>query len=121
MSKELSQLWNKVEVLQSSLEAISQRILLFMERTQMSLDNLIREVAETRTVVDSAITLISGLREKLSAAGTDPAKLEELAKELDETQAKLAAALTENTPADPAPSEPAPEPSDPGPEQPPVE
>lgn len=125
MEKELKQLWNKVDSIQESMRNIVDRVISFMEKTQMSLDNLTREVAETRSVIDSAITLIQGLRGKLADAGTDPAKLEALAKELDESQAKLAAALVENTPAEdpvpdpePAPVDPPVEPSDPGPEQP---
>jgi predicted nucleic acid-binding Zn-ribbon protein len=126
MEKELKQLWNKVDSIQESMRNIVDRVILFMEKTQMSLDNLTREVSETRSVIDSAITLIQGLRSKLADAGTDPEKLEALAKELDESQAKLAEALVENTPAEPAPvpsEDPAPvdppvEPSDPGPEQP---
>lgn len=125
MEKELKQLWNKVDSVQESMRNIVDRVISFMEKTQMSLNNLTREVAETRSVIDSAITLIQGLRGKLADAGTDPAKLEALAKELDESQAKLAAALIENTPAEnpvpepaPAPVDPPVEPSDPGPEQP---
>jgi predicted nucleic acid-binding Zn-ribbon protein len=125
MEKKLTQLWNKVDSIQESLRNIVDRVISFMEKTQMSLDNLTREVAETRSVIDSAITLIQGLRGKLADAGTDPAKLEALAKELDESQAKLAEALVANTPAEnpvpepePAPVDPSVEPSDPGPEQP---
>jgi predicted nucleic acid-binding Zn-ribbon protein len=129
MEKKLTQLWNKVDSIQESLRNIVDRVISFMEKTQMSLDNLTREVAETRSVIDSAITLIQGLRGKLADAGTDPAKLDALAKELDESQAKLAEALVANTPAenpvpDPvpepesAPVDPSVEPSDPGPEQP---
>ena len=41
------------------------------------LDTLTTEVAETATVIDSAIVLIKGIKAKLDAAGTDPAKLAE--------------------------------------------
>ncbi len=64
------------------------------------LTTLQQEVAETRTVMGSAVTLIKGLKERLDAAGTDPAKLKELSDSLDQGTNDLAAAITANTPAD---------------------
>lgn len=65
------------------------------------LDTLVTEVAETNTVIDSAITLLQGLKSALDAAGTDPAKLAELSASLDSKQQELAAAIQANTPAQP--------------------
>ena len=62
-----------------------------------ALDDLTREVEETKGVVDSAIVFIQGLKDQLAAAGTDPVKLAELAAALDEQQQKLAAAIGANT------------------------
>jgi peptidoglycan hydrolase CwlO-like protein len=63
------------------------------------LETLTAEVAETNTVVDSAITLLKGLKAALDAAGTDPAALAALSASLDNKQSELAAAISENTPA----------------------
>lgn len=57
------------------------------------LDRLTVEVAETATVIDSAIVLISGLRDALVAAGTDPVALAALADSLEAKQTALAAAV----------------------------
>lgn len=66
------------------------------------MDDLVREVAETRAGVDSAVTLIQGLRQQLADAGTDPAKLAELAASLDAAQTQLAQAVATPGP-NPAP------------------
>lgn len=71
------------------------------------LDTLTTEVSETGTVVESAIVLLKGLKAKLDAAGTDPVKLKELSDSLNSQQEKLAAAIAENTPAEPPTEEPA--------------
>ena len=67
------------------------------------LDRLTTEVAETRTVVESAIVLISGLRQRLddAIASGDPAALTALSEDLDSQQAALAAAVAANTPTPP--------------------
>lgn len=67
------------------------------------LNDLVREVAETKTAVASAIVLIQGLKAKLDAAGTDETKLAELSAELDAQQTALANAILAGTPAAPAP------------------
>lgn len=61
------------------------------------LDLLIQQVSETNTVIDSAVTLIAGLRQQLIDAGTDPQKLADLAASLDASEKALAAAVTANT------------------------
>ena len=61
------------------------------------LDRLTTEVAETKTVIDSAITLLSGLSAQIRALKDDPAKLAALADDLDAKQQELAAAVTVNT------------------------
>jgi len=63
-------------------------------------DDLTREVSETRTVVDSAVALLRGLKERLDQAGTDPQKLQELSASLDSKQQELAQAIVDNTPAE---------------------
>jgi len=68
------------------------------------LEDLVREVAETRTVTGSAIALIQGLKAALDAAvaSNDMSAVSAAIAELDAGQAELAAAITANTPAAPA-------------------
>jgi len=84
-------------------EALALLILINMRTRRMAgeLDALRTEVAETRTVIDSAIALITGLKTKLdeAIAAGDPAALTALSAELDAKQAELAAAIAANTPA----------------------
>ncbi|MEO6588946.1 MAG: hypothetical protein ABIP06_06430 [Pyrinomonadaceae bacterium] len=70
-----------------------------------ALDNLRREVGETKTVAASAVALLRGLKAKLdeAIASGDPAAIQALADEIDTDTNALAAAVTENTPADPVP------------------
>jgi hypothetical protein len=64
------------------------------------LDRLTSEVAETNTVIDSAILLIQGIKAQLDAAiaANDPALLTALSDSLDSQQQALAAAIAANTP-----------------------
>lgn len=68
------------------------------------LDDLRLKVEETTDVVKSAIVLIKGLKERLDAAGTDPAKLKELSEELGFSSKALAEAVLANTPQEPPPT-----------------
>jgi actin-like ATPase involved in cell morphogenesis len=73
------------------------------EDIMTALSELQAEVAETGTVVDSAVTLLQGLKAQLdeAIASGDPAALQALSKDLDAKTHQLAAAVAENTPADP--------------------
>jgi len=62
------------------------------------LDALTEQVAANGTVIGSALTLIQGFAAQLAAAGTDPAKLAELAASLKASDDALAAAVIANTP-----------------------
>lgn len=66
-----------------------------------ALDTLKTEVAETTTVMASAVALLQGLKAKLdeAIASGDPAALAALSAELDTNTNALAAAITANTPA----------------------
>lgn len=75
-----------------------------------ALDNLTAKVTAENTVIDSAITLITGLADQIKAANTanDPA-LNALADSIQAKSDALAAAVTANTAAAPAtPPAPAP-------------
>ncbi len=61
------------------------------------------EVAENKSVMESAVLLLQGLKAALDAAGTDPAALAALSAELDANTNALAAAVTTNTPTPPTP------------------
>lgn len=57
------------------------------------LDDLTAEVAATKTVVDSAVVLIQGLRQQIIDAGTDPVALQALTESLKATETALATAV----------------------------
>ena len=63
------------------------------------LDELTIKVSETKTVTESAIVLLQGLKAKLDAAGTNPVALKALSDDLAASGAALAAAVVANTPA----------------------
>jgi hypothetical protein len=86
---------NKRRVTNASLE----RRMIHMSA---ELDKLTSDVAAEKTVNDSAIALISGLSAQLTAAlasGNPTAAVQQLATDLESTQAALAAAVTAGTPA----------------------
>lgn len=80
--------------------------LIRMERQDMkALDDLTNAVSSENSVIDSAVTLLTGLSDQLKAAGADPAKLQGLQAAIEQRTASLAAAVAANTPA-PTPSAP---------------
>lgn len=81
------------QLIQQSLEAI-----------MSALDDLRREVGESRDVTESAIVLIMGLKAQLDAAiaSGDPAALVELSAQLDAQSTRLAEAVQANTTPPPA-------------------
>lgn len=69
-----------------------------------SLTQLTADVAANRSAVDSAVTLLQGLKAALDAAGTDPTALARLSADIEASTAALAAAVVANTPAAPTPT-----------------
>lgn len=67
-------------------------------------------VNETNTVEQSAISLINGLADKITALSTDPAALADLAAQMRANSAALAADIQANTPAAPADANATPDP-----------
>lgn len=68
-----------------------------------AIDDLKREVQESRTVTQSAVALLQGLRQRLDdalASGNTEADIRAVIDDLDAQQADLAAAITANTPAE---------------------
>jgi len=77
-----------------------------------TIEQVLTEVQETNTVVDSVVTFIAShraeladLRAQLVAAQQDPAKLDQIISDLDANQAKLATAIA-TTPENPNPAPP---------------
>lgn len=64
----------------------------------IELDNLTAQVKANNDLLDSAVELINGIADRISAAGVDPAKLSALTDELRVKDEVLAAAVTANTP-----------------------
>lgn len=84
-----------------SSHELLQLILRKVNHMSAQLDILTAEVAATKTVAQSAIVLIQGLKAQLDAAGTDPVALKALSDSLADTDKQLADAVTANTPAAP--------------------
>lgn len=74
----------------------------FLKQIKMGqeLDDLTVEVSETKTIQESAIVLLKGLKTRLDEAGTDPVKLKALRDDLNTSGDALAQAIVENTPAE---------------------
>jgi hypothetical protein len=66
------------------------------------LDDIKREVQESKTVTEGAAALIQSLSDQILANKDDPAALEQLAKDLDAQSQQLAAAVQANTPLQPS-------------------
>ena len=64
-----------------------------------ALEDLTTKVSDTKTVIDSAIVLIQGIKAALDAAGSNPVALKALSDSLAASDAALAAAIVANTPA----------------------
>jgi hypothetical protein len=75
-------------------------------RIMSALSDLQAAVAQEDTAIASAITLLQGLKSALDAAiaSGDPAALQALSTDIGNQTAALAAAVTANTPAAPAPA-----------------
>lgn len=87
--------------LEMAIASLIETIHSLKDSVMSALSDLQKEVTETGTVVDSAITLLRGLKEALDAAiaSGDPAALAALSAELDTKTNALAAAISANTPA----------------------
>lgn len=63
------------------------------------MDTLTAQITANEDVENSALQLINGFAARLTAAGTDPAKLNQLSADLKSSADALAAAVVANTPA----------------------
>lgn len=73
---------------------------------QEKLDLALTEAQETSTVADSIITLLNGIKAQLDGVLQGEGTLDQVVQSLNDTQARIVAAVTANTPAA---EEPAPE------------
>jgi chromosome segregation ATPase len=85
------------------LDSLTQLVQERTDAMSQQLDDLKREVQESRAVTEGAVTLIGGLSDQIRELKDDPQALEDLAAELDSQQQALAAAITANTPSTPTP------------------
>lgn len=72
-----------------------------IDSMSVEFDNLTAQVKANSDVLDSAITLINGIADRITAAGVDPTKLNALTTELKAKDDLLSAAVVANTPAAP--------------------
>ena len=64
-----------------------------------TLQQIMDDVKEETTSVDSLSTLIQGLKDQIAAANGDQAKIDEIFAQLEANKAKLVSVLAANTPA----------------------
>ena len=67
------------------------------ERIMALLDDVIADVQEETTVIESVVTLLTSLSAQLAAAGTDPVKLAALKTQIDANKKALSDAVVANT------------------------
>ena len=84
---------------ENQLDRILKAIHILEIKLASELDELTLKVAETKTVTESAIVLLQGLKAKLDAAGTNPVALKALSDSLAASGTALADAVVANTPA----------------------
>ena len=98
-----------LERMESKVDTLLEHVIRLLHRSQemsKELDDLTTEVANTKAGVDSAVTLIAGLRQQIIDAGTDPAKLQALTDSLKSSEADLAGAVQAPGTADAKASQP---------------
>lgn len=90
-----------IELLTASIKHLEKRIM-------SALDDLTAKVAAVKTVEDSAVTLIQGLRDQLAAIATAPTpqQIQDIITQLDANTTPLANAVAQGTSAPTAPAAP---------------
>lgn len=68
----------------------------------LNFDRLEREVSELTTVVDGVVALLTALSQEIRDSAGNQTKMEAMADKIDAEQARIAAAVAAQTPADPA-------------------
>jgi uncharacterized protein YoxC len=107
---------DRIAITTATLTAHVTSLLAGQGEIMADLKDLEAQVKANVDAEDSAILLLQGLAEKLTACASDPAQVMALASQLKGSAEKLGAAIVANTPAaTPAPTPPA-EPAPPAPE-----
>ena len=97
--------------IRQQLRSQHEQLLKELQMVSQQLADLQREVAETRSITQSAITLLEGLSAQIRENADDADAMRQLADELDQNQQTLAASIAANTPGGgpaPTPIEPTP-------------
>lgn len=92
-----------VQRIERRVSALTSIVLAGEDAMSVAVDNLTREVQESRGVIDSAVALITGLADQIRDLKDDPAALEALAADLDAQQQTLAGAVAAQNPPAPTP------------------
>lgn len=102
MDKTLAPLVEAISGMRHDQQLLGDKLIEFMEKVMASLDDIAARVKAESDVVDSAVALINGFKDKLDAAianGADPAKLQQLSDDIGSQTDRLSAAVAANTPA----------------------
>ena len=81
-------------------EHLGELALLLYEDIMTKLQDLQAAVQAEDNVIQSAVTLINGIAQRIADAGTDPAALQALTDDINAQAQSLAAAVAANTPVD---------------------
>lgn len=85
----------QIALIQYNILKLEEKIMTLTE----AIAGLSAKVSEQGTVIESAITLLSGLSAQLTAAKVDPAVVTAITDQISLQNAALAGAVTTNTPA----------------------
>jgi hypothetical protein len=118
LDKDSQQLASLIAGTRADITHLGDKLISMMDKIMATLDDVVAKVKNEGDVIDSAVALINGFKDKLDAAlasGADPEVLQKLSDDIGASTDKLAAAVAANTPTQapdaaqaPAPS-PAPE------------
>ena len=99
---------NTVIILLNKILALVQGLTKEVSKFMVTLDQVVSDVSDESTVVDSLVALTAGIKAQLDAAllgvltPGDQAKVDAIFAAVEAEKAKVAAAITANTPATPA-------------------
>lgn len=89
--------------IENKLDKIIEILKKGIHKMSVEFDAMTAQVQANNDAIDSAVVLINGIADRITAAGVDPAKLTALTTELKAKDDALAAAVVANTPVAPAP------------------
>lgn len=89
--------WQELLEIKTLLQDIKHQL----KELKMTIDDIQTKVTDERTVIDSAVTLLNNLSELIRNAANDPAKILQIAADLDSQKQALADAVVANTPQQP--------------------